>query len=128
MDDVLCISDNPEHTMRGIQTKFKWKNDKMEKPEVYLGAELSSMDNEQGIECWAILSDKYCAAAINNIEDSLKKKGLRLPTKCNLPIRHGYNPEMDCTGELKADGLQWYQEMIGSLRGSVELGRVDILL
>ena len=49
--DVLCISDKPEHTIRGIQTKFKLKNDKMEKPEVYLGAELSSMDNEQGIEC-----------------------------------------------------------------------------
>ena len=43
-------------------------------------------------------------------------------------FRHGYNPEMDCTGELKADGLQWYQEMIGSLQWAVELGRVDILL
>ena len=35
---------------------------------------------------------------------------------------------MDCTGELKADGLQWYQELIGSLSSAVELGRVDILL
>ena len=38
VDYVLCISDKPSHTMRGIQTKFKFKNDKMEKPEVYLGA------------------------------------------------------------------------------------------
>jgi hypothetical protein len=30
--------------------------------------------------------------------------------------------------ELKADGLQWYQEMIGSLRWVVEIGQVDILL
>ena len=100
----------------------------MEKPEVYLGAELSSMDNDQGIECWAMSSDKYCAAMVKNIKDSLKKKGLRLPTKCNIPIRNGYKPEMDCNGELKADGLQWYQDMIGSLRWAVELGRVDILL
>ena len=35
---------------------------------------------------------------------------------------------MDCTAELKADGLQFYQEMIGSLRWAVEIGRVDILL
>ena len=81
MGDVFCISDKPEHTMRGIQKKFKLNNDKMEKPEVYLGADLSSMDNEQGIECWAMSSSKYCAAMIKNIEDSLKKKGLRLPTK-----------------------------------------------
>ena len=65
---------------------------------------------------------------VNKIEDSLKKKGIGLPTKCNLPIRHGYKPEMDFTGELKANGLQWYQEMIGSLRWAVELGRVEILL
>ena len=100
----------------------------MEKPEVYLGAELSSMDNEQGIECWEMSSDKYCANMVKNIEDSLKKKGLGLPTKCNLPIRHGYKPEMDCTGKLKADGLHWYPEMIGSVRWEVDLGRVDILM
>ena len=47
---------------------------------------------------------------VKNIEDSLKKKGLRLPTKYDLPIRLGYKPELDCTGKLKADGLQWYQE------------------
>ena len=35
---------------------------------------------------------------------------------------------MDCTGELKADGLQLYQELIGSLRFAVEISRVDILL
>ena len=73
-------------------------------------------------------SDKYCAAMVKNMEDSLKKKGLRLPTKCNISIRHGYKPDMDCTGKLKANGLQWYQEMIGSLRWAVELGRVNILL
>ena len=73
-------------------------------------------------------SDRYCAAMVKNIEDGLSRKGLRLPSKCDLPIRHGYKPEMDCTAELKADGLQFYQEMIGSLRWAVEIGRVDILL
>ena len=73
-------------------------------------------------------SNKYCAAMVKNVEENLNKKGLRLPTKCNIPIRHGYKPDMDCTGKLKANGLQWYQEMIGSLRCAVELGRVDILL
>ena len=35
---------------------------------------------------------------------------------------------MYCTGELKADGLQLYQELIGSLRWAIEISRVDILL
>ena len=32
------------------------------------------------------------------------------------------------TSELKADGLQYYQELIGVLRWAVEIGRLDILL
>ena len=35
-------------TMKGIQSNFKLKDDNMEKPGVYLGADLSTMDNEHG--------------------------------------------------------------------------------
>ena len=51
-------------------------------------------------------SDKYCATMVKNVEESLKKKGLRLPSKCVTPLKHGYKPELDFTSELKADGLQ----------------------
>ena len=87
----------------------------MEKPDVYLGADLSPMDNEQEDECWSMSSDKYCAAMVKNVEDTLAKKGLRLPTKCYLPKKHGYRTEMGFTGEFKYEGLQLYQELIGSL-------------
>ena len=124
----MRISENPMHTMKGIQSKFKLKDDKMEKPDVYLGADLSIMDNKQGGECWAISSDKYYADMVKTVEEIHAKKVLRLPTKCNLPTKHSYVPEMYCTGGLKADGLQLYQELIGSLRWSIEIIRVDILL
>ena len=45
VDDVLCIRENKIHTMKGIQSKFKLKDEKMEKTNVYLGAELFIMDN-----------------------------------------------------------------------------------
>ena len=61
-----------------------------------------------------MLSDKYCAAMVNNVEENLVKKGLRLPMKFNLPTKHGYRPEMDFTGELKSNGLKLYQELIAS--------------
>ena len=38
-----------------------------------------------------------------------------------------YRPENDITPELKSEGMQWYQEMIGALRWAIEIGRVDIL-
>ena len=39
-----------------------------------------------------------------------------------------YAPEMDVSAELKADGIQYFQELIGVLRWACEIGKVDILL
>jgi len=128
VDDLLAISHNPSGTMKSIEAKFRLKNDAAEIPENYLGAALSQFDNEHGDLCWAMSSDKYCNALVKNVEDILEKKGLKLPSKCVTPLSNGYKPEFDCTTELKADGIQWYQEIIGQLRWAVELGRVDILL
>ena len=128
VDDILAISQNPSSIMQCIQRKFKLKDDKFEEPSNYLGAELSIMDNEYGDQCWAMSSDKYCEALVNNVEEVLKKKGLKLPTKCFLPMMQSYKPELDCTDELDATSTTWFQELIGSLRWAIELGRVDILL
>ena len=114
--------------MKQIKAKFTLKDDKIEEPTNYLGAGLSKMDNEEGDECWAMSSEAYCTATVANVEDVLQQKGLRLPPKCVTPLSSGYSPEMDATAELKADGVQWYQEMIGQLRWAIEIGRVDILL
>ena len=54
--------------------------------------------------------------------------GQRLPPKCKTPLAYGYRPELDVTPELKADGLQRYQELIGILWWAVKLSRVDILM
>ena len=78
VDDILRKSENPMQTMKGIQSKLKLKDDKMEKPDVYLGAELFTMYNEQGDEYWAMLSDKQCADMVKKVEVTLTKKGLKL--------------------------------------------------
>ena len=127
VDDVLAINETPEETLKGIQLKFKLKNDKMEIPSSYLGADLTQMENNEGDLCWAMSATKYCQAIVKNVEDILAKKGQRLPSKCVTPITHGYRPETDCTTELSAEGLHWFQELIGCLRWAVEIGRVDIL-
>ena len=80
VDDVLCISDNTTATMQGIQRKFKVKDDKIEPPQIYLGAGLTKMTNDTNKECWDMASNSYCKAAVTNVKEALKKKGLRLPS------------------------------------------------
>ena len=40
------------------------KDENIEKPDVYLGAYLSTMDIKQGDKCWAMSSDQYCASMV----------------------------------------------------------------
>ena len=61
-------------------------------------------------------SDQYCKAAVDNVDEKLEKTNKLLPTKCGAPLTSRYKPELDTSAELKADGLQTYQERIGVLR------------
>ena len=127
VDDILSISENPTRATDGIKATFKLKDDKVAEPEIYLGAELSKLTNVDGVECWGLSSDKYVQAAVKNVEQTLLKQSLRLPSKCVTPLKSGYKPELDATPELKSDGVQFYQELIGSLRWAIEIGRIDVL-
>lgn len=95
VDDVLCISDDPEQTMNGIRSHFTLKGDSINAPEDYLGSQLSIMDNEYGFQCWAMSSGKYCGKVIESVETMLARKGMRLVSRCTSPLASGYPPEMD---------------------------------
>ena len=71
VDALLAISDNPTRIMKRIQSKFSLKGDKMEKPENYLGVYMSEMYNADGNLCWAMSSDKYCQALVENVDSLL---------------------------------------------------------
>ena len=43
VDDILCISNKPEETTKGIQADFKLKDDKVEEPTYYLGATVTNI-------------------------------------------------------------------------------------
>ena len=124
VDDQLAISHDAEKVLKSVQDTFKFKDDKIDKPDVYLRAQLDKMSVD-GFEGWTMSSEKYVKAAIENIEQMLAESN---PIKCRTPLSSGYRPELDTSPELKAEGLQRYQELIGILRWAVELGRVNILL
>ena len=127
VDDILSMSHDPHATLIALTSTFKLKDDKIEEPEMYLGARLGKMDVD-GVQCWTMSAEQYVTASVKNVEESLAKKGLRLPSKCYTPLATDYHPELEATPELKSDGIQTYQEYVGMLRWAVELGRVDILL
>ena len=53
VDDVLCVSHDPVKTLQALQKFFKLKRDKIEEPEMYLGAEISKMQVDNG-EFWTM--------------------------------------------------------------------------
>ena len=54
----------------------KYKNDKIEPPEMYLGAKLKEkVMNVQ--KCWTITSTDYVKAAVQTIRDSMNKPGCK---------------------------------------------------
>ncbi|KAI2506381.1 Reverse transcriptase (RNA-dependent DNA polymerase) [Fragilaria crotonensis] len=127
VDDILCVSHDPKATMLGLQTTFKLKDDKVEKPEMYLGAELCEKILN-GVECWTMSSEKYVKAAVAAVEAHLDKLGQRLPTRCTTVMKADYRPELDTTAELNAAGTRYFQELVGILRWAIELGRIDIAM
>ena len=127
VDDILSVSQDTKSIIQPLQGQFKLKGNKVKPPELYLGVQLGTMQ-VKGNEGWFMSSVKYVKSAIQNIEKTLRKTGQWLPSKCKTPLAYGYRPKLDVTPELKSDGLQRYQELIGILQWAVKLGRVDILM
>ena len=127
VDDILAISHKAKDALKAVQAVFKLKDDRIEPPDMYLGATLSVMEYN-GVQGWCMTSDKYVKAAVENVELELAKLNQRLPSRCKTPMTVGYRPERDVSAELTTTGVQRYQELIGVLRWAAELGRVDILL
>ena len=104
VDDLLAISHDAQKVLKSVQDTFKFKDDKINKPDLHLGAQLDEMSVD-GFEGWTMSSEKYVKSAIENIEQMLAETNQRLPTKCQTPLSSGYRPELDTSPELKAEGL-----------------------
>ena len=113
VDDVFCISDDPMKTMKGIQPTFKLKDDNIDEPKDDLGATLEKTIFSDGSQCWSMSSAKYLKSAVKNVEETLVKFEKRLQGRCVAPLQSVYRHETNDSAELKADGLQYYQELIG---------------
>ena len=106
----------------------KYKNGKIEPPEMYLDAKLQEKEINMSL-CWTISSTDYIKAAVQTVKDSFNKAlcQWKLPSKAITPMVSAFVPELDGTPELEPDDHRFFQEMIGMLRWATELGQVDML-
>jgi hypothetical protein len=132
VDDILAISAAPKAIMETLSAAYRLKENPdetfYERPTRYLGADIGNhyFDDDAKKPRWSMSSDTYVKQAIKTAEAQLDEQGLRLKTKVSTTLPSGYRPEMDISEELNAKGANRFQEMIGILRWSVELGRIDI--
>ena len=81
-----------------------------------------------GAEGWYISAERYVRANADNVENNIAKSNQRLHIRFKTLIMYGYWPETSTFLEIKSEGVTHYQERVGLLRWSVELGQVCILL
>ena len=117
-----------------VQSTFTVKPDSIERPKSYLGAEIGKIEYPDGTYAWTMGSKQYTKKAIKNIKKKLEESGLTFNKKLSDPnvsapqpfSSVNYRPELDTSVECTSDQVTLYQNIIGVLRWTVELGRIDI--
>ena len=86
VDDILSISMNPTEIIKSMEGKtVKYKNGKINPPEMYLGARLKrKMKN--GHMCWTITSYDCVVADVKKTKDAVKDKRWRIPATAKTPM------------------------------------------
>lgn len=127
VDDILVISNDPRLTMNVLEKLYRMKEGSVGVPTTYLGSKISKhYFNGDSKGRWSMSSEQYVKEAIRVVELELQQVNKRLSPKAKTPYVTGYRPEMDTSPLLGDVQANYYQNLIGILRWSVELGRIDI--
>ena len=73
VDDILTMSCDPKGPMEEIQRGFKFKNDEIKEPSIYLGAKLERK-SLNGKKTWTMSSLDHVKFSVENVEKQLKRK------------------------------------------------------
>lgn len=137
VDDVLCMSHDPDYYMNLLGTEYRMKEPPAE-PTMYLGADISKYEirDEFGVPmrtAWRISADSHIKKALQvvkqimqNGDEAIKfKKSGKVPQSAYST--KAYRPELDTSVFCDDEQWQLYNSLIGLARWICELGRIDIL-
>ena len=79
VNDILCVLHKPLYTMESISKTFTLKDNKVEPPDIYLGAKIWKISTSNGANCWTMSPEEYCCAAVKNVVERISKIRLQLP-------------------------------------------------
>jgi hypothetical protein len=71
-------------------------------------------------------SHSYVKEAVRNVKEWLEKRDRTLKKRAPGVLPTGYRPELDVSDLCDEGDATYYQQLIGILRWTVELGRIDI--
>ena len=136
VDDILVCSLQATKIMETLAGVYRFKEDPVTKakygpPERYLGANIALYtlpNRKDGKQHWSMSADSYVKASIKNVEHEMAKTQRKLPVCVDCPMSPAYRPELDVSPLLSPELTNYYQNLVGVLRWSVELGRIDIHL
>jgi Reverse transcriptase (RNA-dependent DNA polymerase) len=130
VDDILCVSHDPQAIMDYIGKVYKLKEGSVKEPDTYLGAQIGKyyLPDDPNKVRWSMSSDAYLKRAVKEVERKLGEINRKLATRVTTPMAADYRPELDVTPELNAEQHNYFQGLIGVLRWACELGRIDILV
>jgi hypothetical protein len=129
-DDILVISESPEAIITTLSQSYHLKDGSVSWPKNNLGVEIKEFQDPKcpAMSMWSMSAEKYLKEAIKNVEHDLEGLNYKLPTWVKTPLSHNYQPELDVSAFLDDDYTRWYQQLIGILCWSIELGRINIHL
>ena len=128
VNNTLIFAKNPKSTMDELGKLYELKPESVKVPDIYLGANMEKVQLPDGKVEWAMGSRSYVKNAIKVVEALVTEDdpNAKLTTTARNPFPTGYKPELDVTPELNDElGLQFLQ-LVGILRWTIELGRLDI--
>ena len=77
--------------------------------------------------CWTISADQYVNSEVTNVEKSLDRGGRRMTSIWVTTLSIKYCPWLEESPQLRVNGVQSFQELIGQIIWAVVIGRIEIL-
>ena len=118
VDDILAVGTDPRLALEGSKGgTVKFENDKIETPEMHLGAKLQNKSTD-GLPCWAVTSEECVEAAVETAKALIAKSNLKwsITKGAGTPMNITFVPEPDDSAKLGPKDITLCQEMIAMLR------------
>jgi hypothetical protein len=129
VDDILVVHHDADKVLDRVGKFFMLKPESVGKPNVYLGAKLREHQCPNGVNAWTMSPSKYVQEAVKNCHKHLKENfdgKYSLPKTAPNAFPYNYEPELDTSTPLDPETASYYMSLVGILRWTVEIGRIDV--